>query len=120
MSKTYNAAIGIPEQILKGIRGWRPFPLSYSRHALHAALDDKNGTINPSDFPREFTHDWGLIVEVTEGDESIEKIVVRRAIDEARDLVLVILPLTGVVKTLWINFTSDNHKTLDKTKYAKP
>lgn len=121
MSKTYNAAIGIPQRLLNELCHTRPFKLHYSRHARQEALNDRNGRLSPDAFPLEFYTCWGKIVEVTIDErENIEKIVVRRCIDEARDLVLVILPSTGVVKTLWINFTSDTHKTLDITKYAKP
>jgi len=121
MSKTYNAAIGIPQSLLNELRTTPTFKLTYSKHALRAALDDKNGFLHPDAFPREFDISWGRVIEVTvDEDNYIEKIVVRRLIDEARDLVLVILPATGVVKTLWINFISDTHKTLDITKYAKP
>ena len=45
--------------------------------------------------------------------------VVRRPADSRRSLVMVIL-IDGTVKTLWTNLNSDQHATLDSSKFSRP
>lgn len=121
MSKTYNRdAYGLPSSAVRQINAWK-LPLTYTRHALGEALNDRYGVLPASAFPQEFTMYGGWsVVEVEELEPGyVTKIVVRKPIDGNRSLVLVITN-QGLVKTLWTNLNSDVHSTLDKSKFAKP
>lgn len=124
MNTTYNAALGIPAELLSEIRGLK-LDLIWSRHAKQEAINDKYGVLSSYDYPRVFTgHGWQIVeVEVANAAGRAVKFVVRRPVDETRSLVLVILrdgPFTGLVKTCWTNLNTDNHATLDASKFAKP
>lgn len=121
----YHPSIFIPE--------WFTMPvgrakLKYSRHALYATNNDRYGAIPVFDsIPlSQFT-----LVELgvrkpkinqlgIPAKRVVSKIVVRGRFDKTRDLVFVLVPQKDdiyVVKTVWYNLRSDEHKTLDKTRY---
>lgn len=103
--------------------------LKWSRHALTQLVSDRYGVIKDGSFLSTFrfkTEGWTLVEAETVNTfrgEIVTKFVVRRAVDSYRSLVLVILPDgpgRGFVKTCWINLNTDNHATLDKSRYSKP
>jgi hypothetical protein len=129
MSRTqiYNVgAHGIPEGIVKEYsRSERS--LRWSHHARRELVNDRYGVINFAPFLGiHVPSKWELVEAETEfmgGEEILTKFVVRREIDPARSLVLVIVPdgpVSGLVVTAWINLNTDNHRTLDKTRFDKP
>lgn len=119
----YNRAMGagIPAQLLKSIVGL-PVKLSYSKHALRAALNDRNGRVASAPSSIVFTPGNVVEVEAEPSATSPCKVVVRLPQDSRTDLVLVIIPefgvLCGFVKTLWLNRKSDNHSTLRQDRLA--
>lgn len=125
MTKTYNIdAYGLPETAVAQISRWT-ITLGYSRHALTEALNDRYGVLPASAFPVLFSmNDEAMRWKIVEIEESapgyIAKFVVRREVDARRSLVLVIIPHLGLVKTLWTNLNTDNHSTLDKSKFSQP
>ena len=93
--------------------------LTFSRHAIQAAQNDRYGGIQLGKLGYLDLSKCTLI-EVETVDNVIEKIVYRVRYDEQRDVVLAILVADWYVKTVWINLTSDMHKTLDKAPYSRP
>jgi len=95
----------------------KEMPLRYGRHALEAAENDRYGnlteflppTVNPSECK---------VVEVEFTGLRMTKLVLRKVLGTGLDLVLVMLPADGFVKTVWANETGDLHKTLNQAKYA--
>ena len=89
-------------------------PLSYTNHAIER-IRDKN--IDIKKIPKIIPSD-AFVIEVGELNHTITKQVVRIGYDDVNDLVLSVTP-TGYVITLWLNEISDNHITLNKSKYAR-
>lgn len=121
-TKIYNiGAHGIPSALQQDISKLGTIPLTYTRHAMREALNDRYGTLPSRAFPTRFNlrEDW-LLVEC-EGilPGRADKFIVRKRVDEKRSLVLVIMR-DGTVRTLWTNLNTDGHATLDKERFDKP
>lgn len=124
MDKTYNvAAFGLPANLLDAVRKLAAgaMPLYYSKHALSEALNDRYGVMTADFFPRAFIPGAGWSVVEVESDSrgALVKFVVRRQADARRSLVMVI-DMSGCVRTLWTNLNSDQHATLDSSKFSRP
>lgn len=113
-SKLYHKEIGFPDniQILTG-----HMDLEYSRHAMDEASGDKYGGV---DLPEFIDFQLGNVIEIEVDNDKVIKMVVRVSYDEEKDLVLVIIPQNGLVKTVWFNTRGDKHRTLDKWRYTNP
>lgn len=92
--------------------------LEYSAHAKKASRNDRYGiinlpdTINLSDFQ---------VVEFEAKSGEVIKYVVRGEHDRFHDIVIVFNPEPGnigFVKTVWLNQISDQHHTLDRSRYS--
>lgn len=111
----YHADIRLPE----GFRlPARLVQLSYSRHALRAATDDRYGEIPLTPV---LNLEYCQTIEVGLEDRRVKKVVVRTELDDDNDVVFVLIPEPGAwfVKTVWINRRNDCHKTLDRSRYVK-
>jgi hypothetical protein len=95
--------------------------LEYSRHAVEATQDDRYGAIPVL---KKMNVDRLKMVELGVQDGRVSKIVYRGTLDEERDMCIVVIPKPAgqkwFVKTVWINLRSDQHRTLDESKYARP
>lgn len=106
----------------KRVRGLVPDgikELVYSRHAMNEAKGDRFGEIT---LPKTLKLKECELIEV---DTIERKFVLRKSLDNGRDLVIVVIPSANSkvwgVKTVWINLADDVHKTLDKRRYeGKP
>lgn len=60
------------------------------------------------------------VIEVETEDDgmTVHKQLVRYPYDSSNDLVMAIVR-NGLVKTAWVNSKTDNHRTLDKSKYER-
>lgn len=97
----------------------RKYKLFYSHHAKLQAIQDRYGIIsNP---PREIELTKDNVFEVEILNNLISKVAIRIKYDNEKDLIIVLIPEynTATVKTLWLNLSSDSHKTLDKSKYNR-
>lgn len=103
-AKVYNEATGLPQKYA-AVPQCR---LQYSRHAQEESLSDRYGRAG---LPERVPAGYRVVEAVVVGEEVLKQ-VVRGRLDQERDLVLVVLPRTGRVKTVWINLCSDNHATL--------
>lgn len=94
--------------------------LKWSNHAVRAGMNDRYGvipvfkTLPLSQFE---------VVEIAAANNECTKLVVRGRFDNERDVVFVLIPpfepgRPYFVKTVWFNLNSDQHKTLDRSKYA--
>lgn len=94
----------------------KPVKLHYTHHAIEASKSDRYGQIN---LPEKINLiEWDLVeLETDDKTGNIQKIVVRKNYSKIHDIVLVIIPSTCRVKTVWLNTKNDNHKTLDRKKY---
>lgn len=81
----------------------------YSHHAIEASADDRYGKI---ELPDSFNLSRMELVELEVVNNRPFKAVVRMHYDYRNDLVVVILLETFVVKSVWLNRKSDNHRTL--------
>ncbi len=106
----YHFSIGFPKDVVKvsGI-----FKLIYSYHAIKASENDRYGKIQ---LPTILDVDSALLVEMEVVDGVMVKGVYRVPYDHQCDLIIVML-VDGKVKTVWLNYNSDKHCTLDKSKY---
>jgi len=91
--------------------------LMYSHHAIKEAQSDRYGSMT---LPETFDPEAAELIESELSDDgtTVLKQVWRQALDENRDLVLVLTP-TGRVKTVWINQRRDTHHTLQVNKYVR-
>lgn len=89
--------------------------LRYSMHAERAARSDRYGNIS---LPQDLDTNSAQVIEVEMRGRFTLKVVYRVKYNESADLVLVVLPENGMVKTVWLNLNSDLHRTLDASKYV--
>lgn len=124
MNKTFNvAAFGLPAALVEQIAklGNAKLALRYSKHALSEAVTDRYGLLPAGSFPTHFqwNGNWQIVEAEQDDKGALVKFVVRRNADGVRSLVMVILA-DGTVKTLWTNLNSDQHATLDSSKFSRP
>lgn len=129
----YHEEIGFP-------KNFRPptgkYPLTYSRHAHEACLDDRYGHIPKL---KGIDTDRMKLIEIGVKDGKVSKLLYRGTLactechannvsqsackHPRRDMCIVVIPKARepwFVKTVWINLQSDKHRTLDASKYQKP
>lgn len=113
----YHREIGFPDD-LDMPRGFTPvMDLRYGPHANEQALEDKYGKIR---LPHRVDIRKGDIFEIGTRGNTVTKLAVRFSYDDTRDIILIINPDNGSVRTVWFNLKSDKHRTLDRSKYADP
>ena len=114
----YNVATGIPKYV-KGSVPTGIKEIKYSRHAENRFYD-KNGHIQPPQF---LNFAECALVEVTMIGNVVDKVVLRKGYNETHDLVAVVIPTSHkkvwFAKTVWLNHKTDNHSTLDKSRFNK-
>ncbi len=109
----YHKDLGFPKNMkFRPVDGLIP-----SSHALRERDSDRYGKF---DIPTSFDPATWTVIEIEVTNGALNKVVARKPIDEKRDIVMVFLPLTRLIKTVWINEANDIHKTLDKSAYARP
>lgn len=90
------------------------FKLEYSEHAKREAFRDRYGAIR---LPSQLITQDATIIEVEVINRKPTKILYRLPYDINHDIMLAVKPGEWFVKTVWINRKSDNHRTLDRSKY---
>lgn len=114
--KLYHKEIGFPAN-LRMPPNFNPIVrLSYSAHAQEEA-NDRYGQLK---LPAVIDVRKADVVEMGVTGMTVTKIVARMPYDNDKDIVIVFLPDSGRVKTVWANLKSDKHKTLDRSKYSDP
>ena len=88
--------------------------LRYSPHARAEASSDRYGNLT---LPMSISTRDAEVIEVEVVNGKPVKALFRTRHDERRDICLVVLLDTSVVKTVWCNVRTDSHKTLDASKY---
>jgi hypothetical protein len=113
----YHKETGIPGNVQKWISQSRTLWLSYSQHAKQEASNEGINIYNG--LPDRINLNKCELVECElVGQTQLAKIVVRTRYNQSYDLVLVIIPAMGVVKTVWLNHRADTHATLNRSKYT--
>ncbi len=115
MDLTYHKDIGFPAWFKKPTCTFRPH---YTAHAVEAAQDDGYGPIAVPE-TIDLTRFEVIEMTVAAGTRRVVKMLIRGQHDGRRDIVM---PVTadGRVKTVWANLRTDIHRTLDRSKYARP
>lgn len=109
----FHKDLGFPSKMkFRALEGLTP-----SSHALQAARTDRYGAIT---IPDKFDPNAWEIVEIETKGGALDKIVARQPMNEALDLVMVLLPYVKLIKTVWINERNDKHSTLDASRYERP
>lgn len=106
---TYHRDIFLPIRL-----GFAAFA-KYSAHAREAAQNDRYGTLT---LPAIISTQEAEVIEVEVSNGKPVKALLRMRHDDTRDLCVVILLDTCVVKTVWANERTDSHNTLDTSKYV--
>lgn len=113
----YHKDVGFPKD-LDMPRGFNSvMDLKYGGHAKEQALVDKYGAIQ---LPHRIDLRKGEIFEIGAKGKLVTKLGVRFKYDDTRDIILIVNPADGFVRTVWFNVSGDAHKTLDTSKYTKP
>lgn len=115
----FHKDIGFPDNINMP-DGFHPvMNLTYSEHAKKAATDDRYGEMH---LPHRVDIRKAETVEIGVVGRTVTKLVLRFSYSRERglDIIMVIKPESGFVKTVWFNETKDQHKTLDRSKYMNP
>lgn len=113
MKKLFHFEIGFPKGLNTKLGVLK---LTYTKHALRAANNDRYGYIN---LPDAINTNNAKAIEVEITGHHVTKIVYRIDYNEKHDLVLVVGEACRVY-TVWLNEKNDTHKTLDRTKYDTP
>jgi hypothetical protein len=113
----YHREKGFPEDV-RLPRGFSPvIRLRYGSHARQESLADRYGNIK---LPETIDVRKGDIFEIGVIGNVVSKMAVRFPYNDKLDMVLVIQPSDGFVRTVWANEKGDTHKTLNLSKYADP
>jgi hypothetical protein len=113
----YHKDIGFPDDINLP-QGFNPvMELSYGSHARKESMQDKYGEMK---LPSRIDVRKGDTIEIGVTGKTVTKMVIRFSYDSERDLIMVIIPSSHFVKTVWFNLKTDQHKTLDRSKYSDP
>jgi hypothetical protein len=112
----YNVAIGMPPLKLAPM-----VPLQLSRHAIQAAASDRYGHCN---VPAALQTDAATLVELELGPTGMPVKGLFRLDnqDGLNDLLIVVnldIASWGLVRTVWLNRKSDQHRTLDASRYRR-
>lgn len=115
--RLYHKDIGFPKDVQMP-RGFSPvIRLRYGQHARDEAASDKYGNLK---LPNAVDVRKGQIVEIAVVGNTVVKMVVRFPYDDKKDLVMVIQPQDGFVRTVWANEKNDQHRSLNRNKYVDP
>lgn len=90
--------------------------VNYSRHALNAAYTDRYAEIALRDA---YNFSQSEIIEIEVKNNKVIKIVARFDYNIDYDLIVVIIPQTKIIKTVWLNEKNDCHRTLDRSRYIR-
>lgn len=113
----YHKDIGFPSNLTLPKTFNNVTRVRYSQHAKDEASHDRYGDIT---LPNIIDFRKGETIEIGVRDKEITKIVIRFPHDKEKDIVMVVNPSDGFVRTVWFNMKNDTHNTLDKSKYARP
>lgn len=113
----YHREKGFPED-LQLPRGFSPvMKLRYGGHSRQEAMADRYGNLK---LPDTVDVRKGDIFEIGVVGNMVTKMAVRFPYDDKIDLVIVLQPSDGFVRTVWANTKDDTHKTINLAKYADP
>lgn len=90
--------------------------LKFTAHAKAAATNDRYGIIS---LPESVDTNSATCFEVAIKDGQVCKLAYRLPYDRDKDLTLVVAPVGNffIVLTVWLNLRTDEHKTLDLSRY---
>lgn len=113
--KLYHYTLGFPKGFSSNVG---TVQLTFTGHALHAALTDRYGRIV---LPKSIDTREALCIEALIEGGQVGKLVYRTAYSKNYDLILVCIPKRGgfTVATVWLNDRQDSHQTLDASKYDR-
>lgn len=115
VNKKYHEKIGFPKNV---VLPSGKINLKYGPHSRKEALEDKYGNIIlPNSIDLNSAYIYEIVVNPL---NDIVKAACRTSYDDKRDLILVISFPDHFVITVWSNYKSDVHHTLNKSNYSVP
>lgn len=108
----YHKDIYMPEVTLNN----QDIEPNYTIHAVEQAENDRYDVIM---LPSTINLSHGDLIELEVKSGKIEKLVIRFDYTIEYDLIMVIIPDSYKVKTVWLNDVMDNHKTLNTNRYVQ-
>lgn len=90
--------------------------IRYSKHAVDASMNDRFGTFT---LPNVISTQTSEVIEVEVVGGKFHKALFRMSHDDERDVCVVVLLNESRAKTAWVNLRSDEHRTLDDSKYLR-
>lgn len=112
----FHVDLGFPRNVI-----WPEgtYDLHYGNHARQAARADRYGDVTDL-LPDELNTRQAKVVEAEIVGRRVIKIVYRIRLDSTRDLCLVVNSHQNpfFVRTVWVNESTDRHRSLDKTRYS--
>lgn len=116
----YHEKTGFPQDIIslleKAASQQFTMKLEFTKHALERAATYGCTKQLPAQINWADIH----IFEIGIVDGVLDKVVARLNFDNKNDVVFVLSAGNRKVRTLWLNRKTDQHKTLDLSKYAIP
>lgn len=94
------------------------FSLEYSSHAIEQSYRHRERL----DLPKFIDTRKATPIEIEADNQNrIQKILYRMELNKDKDIIVVVIPMQRMwlVKTVWANLKTDNHKTLDTSRYAR-
>jgi len=117
MRLEFHKDLYLPDSLLAAVRAVNFSHLFYTAHARKAAVEDR---IPPHELPVSLSlADWTVVIVETFHTRP-SGVLIRRPMTFNPDLHLVMAITVPVcrVKTVWVNHSRDNHRTLDRKKYV--
>lgn len=112
-SSLYHVSLGLPANFRAPVG---QHVLHYTRHALHAAQNDRYGV---PVLPDRIDSRTARVIEVEVTGQRVTKILYRIRHCDRFDLCLAVIPgAKFLVKTVWLQDNTDQHKTLDASRYV--
>ena len=105
--EVYMPAYRLPDKDIK---------VKYSEHALQQAYYERYDIIDLKD---SYNFSKAEIIELEVKHGQAVKMVARFDYNNKYDLIIVIIPQTKVIKTVWLNKKNDKHTTLNRDRYNK-
>jgi len=115
-SLLYHREIYMPPRVLAAFKAGVRLGFGISAHALKAAKEDRYGEIEIPPAINVFSKD---IIEVEMLGGKLVKVVARKEYDATRDAIyaIAVSPAGHMLKTVWANLKTDDHKTLRRHLY---
>ena len=113
-NKLFHSDVYIPSRLL-ALCPTGKVEVTYGFHAQRSAKTDRYGEIL---LPASLFLSRESVIEIETENGRIVKVLYRLPYSKKYNLCVAFIPGQNFVKTVWLNSTTDNHQTLDISKYS--